>query len=197
MEAWLEHLIKQCILYSLPVLISLTSITIVESRTARRPVPHPFYSIHWTGSWLPFLAAIVFFRGVIIALPQPLQSGSRAAMYRCLTHLTLCMLGFLLYSWSLKYPPLIGSPPLHHWWAKLFMFYNLCMACMHLLPLPGQWLGELLTASKYGAPLSRLSDRQSVGIYTLLAASPLIDLLLGETVIYPVYTLLANMAEAL
>lgn len=194
--AWLEIVIRQIILYGLPVIISLTCITMIEARLLRHSPPHPFYAISWSGTWLPWITSILFTRGVIFAIPQPLLPGARAALYRCLGHALLATAGFLLYSWSLNHQPPTGLPPLHHWWAKLFMFYNLCMACMHLLPLPGQWMGELLLASKYGAPLSMLSDRRwIIGLYTLLAASPLIDLLLGEPVIYPVYAILANMAE--
>ena len=198
MEAWLEIVIRQIILYSLPVIISLTCITMIESRLLRHETPHPFYAISWHGTWLPWIACIIFTRGVIFALPQPLLPGTKAALYRCLGHIALSASGFLLYSWSLNHQPPTGLPPIHHWWSKLFMFYNLCMACMHLLPLPGQWLGELLLASRFGSSLSKLSGRHyTIGIYTLLAASPLIDLLLGEPVIYPIYAKLANMAEAI
>jgi len=170
----------------------------IESRLLRHESPHPFHAISWYGTWLPWIACIIFTRGVIIALPQPLLPSAKAAFYRCLGHISLCIIGFLLYSWSLNHKPPTGLPPIHHWWSKVFMYYNLCMACMHLLPLPGQWLGELLLASKFRAPLSKLSGRrQTIAIYTLLAASPLIDLLLGRPIIYPIYAILANMAGSL
>ncbi len=198
MDAWLEMVIRQIMLYALPVIISLTCVTMIESRLLRHELPHPFYAISWSGTWLPWIASILFTRGVIFSLPQPLLPGAKAALFRCLGHVSLSIIGFFLYSWSLSQQPPTGLPPIHHWWSKVFMFYNLCMASMHLLPLPGQWIGELLLTSKFGALVSKLSDRRySVGIYTLLAASPLVDLILGEQVIYPVYAILANMAEAL
>jgi hypothetical protein len=196
-EIWLENVIRQLIFYSLPVLISLTSVALTESKLTRHSLSHPFYAISWAGSWLPCIAAIFFGRGVIISLPQPLQSGSRAAMYRCLTHLTLCALGFLLYSWSLNHQPPTGLPPLHHWWAKLLMYFNLCMFCLHLLPLPGQWVGELLlNASPKTISAREIITRYQVLIYMPLAASPLLDWMLGSDVIFPIYENLANLASA-
>jgi len=198
MEAWLEMVIRQIMLYALPVIISLTCIAMIESRLLRHQLPHPFYAVSWSGTWLPWIASIIFTRGVIFAIPQPLQSGAKAALYRLLGHTLLSIIGLFLYSWSLHHQPPTGLPPIHHWWAKVFMFFNLCMVCIHLLPLPGQWLGELLLASKFGASLSKFSDnRYTIGIYTLLAASPIADLLLGKPIIYPVYAILANMAESL
>ncbi len=197
MDAWLEIVIRQFILYSLPVLISLTTVSLVESGLIRQPAPHPFYAVSWAGTWLPWMAAIFFTRGIIFALPHPLQRGHRTAIYRCLTHLALCGLGLLLYSWSLRHHSPTGLPPLHHWWAKVFMFYNLCMACLHLLPLPGQWVGESLLYSKFGQALQRgVIRRYQVGIYIILAASPLPDRTIGSGMVFPVYEKLAGLAAA-
>jgi len=195
MESWLENVVRQLILYSLPVLVSLTTVNLLESKLLRIPLPHPFHAIGWSGTWLPWLAAILFTRGTIIALPQPLQAGSRAALCRALGHLLLCGIGFLLYSWSLQQQPPTGLPPLHFWWAKVLMFYNLCMLCLHLLPLPGQWVGEMLLArlpAEIGASIS--SPHGSTVAHAFLAATPLLDLTIGAIVIFPIYEILASHA---
>jgi len=195
MDAWLEIVIRQFILYSIPVLVSLTIVTLIESRLSGQPVPHPFYAIGWSGTWLPWTAAILFTRGIIIALPRPLRSGSRAAAYRSLAHLLLCGAGYLLYNWSLNHPPATGLPPLHHWWAKVLMFYNLCMAGMHLLPLPGQWAGELLLHSRYVTSKQRgIISRYPAFIHAAIAATPLLDGSLGGVVVFPIYEELADLA---
>lgn len=194
MEAWFEILIRQCILYSLPVLISLTLVTLIESKLTRTPVPHPFYALSWHGSWLPALAAIAMHRGVIIALPQPLH-WRHAAWPRMLAHLLLTLIGFVLYSWSLNHQPPTGLPPLHHWWSKVFMFFNLCMAALHLLPLPLQLLGGLLNRhpnTRY--IIQSIQQRQIVWLFTVLAASPLLDWSLGQWLIYPVYEAMSSLA---
>ena len=195
MDAWLEIVIRQFILYSIPVLISLTLVTLIESILSKQPIPHPLFAIGWTGTWLPWAAAILFTRGIIIALPQPLSTGSRAAACRLLAHLLLCGVGFLLYSWSLQHPPAAGLPPLHHWWAKVFMFFNLCMAGMHLVPLPGQWAGELLLNSEKIAQSQRDAINQHrASIHAIIATTPLLDLSVGGVVIFPIYERLANLA---
>lgn len=197
MEAWLEVVIRQFILYSLPLLISLTFVSFIESKLTHQPTPHPFYAISWMGTWLPWVAAILFSRAVIFSLPQPVGAGSRAALYRCLGHIILCITGFLLYSWSLNHQPPTGLPPLHLWWAKVLMFFNLCMVCMHLLPLPGMILGELLLPKPWLSNLMQKNSRHNIALFTLLAASPLTDWLLGGSVIFPIYEQLANLAEVL
>ncbi len=142
MDVWIETVIRQLILYSLPVLISLTFVSFIECKLIAKPAPHPFHAISWMGTWLPWIAAIFFSRAVIFALPRPVESGKHAALYRCSGHIILCITGFLLYCWSLNHQPPTGLPPLHLWWAKILMFFNLCMICMHLLPLPGMYVGE-------------------------------------------------------
>lgn len=197
MEVWLEAVIRQLILYSLPLLISLTFVSFIEVKLTHQETAHPFFAISWTGTWLPWLAAILFSRAVIFSLPQPVGSGSRAALYRCLGHAILCITGFLLYSWSLNHQPSTGLPPLHLWWAKVLMFFNLCMICMHLIPLPGMVLGELLLPKPWLSSLMRKNSRHTIILFTLLAASPLTDWLLGGSVIFPIYEKLANLAESL
>ena len=195
MDAWLEIVVRQFILYSLPVLISLTMVTQIEAKLSKQPIPHPLFAIGWQGTWLPWFASILFTRGIIIALPQPLSTGSRAALYRLLAHLLLSAVGFLLYGWSLQHPPATGLPPLHHWWAKVLMFFNLCMAGMHLVPLPGQWAGELLLNSRQITPLQRdiISQHRAL-IHALIAATPLLDWSVGGVIIFPIYEKLANLA---
>lgn len=195
MDGWLEIVLRQFILYSIPVLISLTLVTLLESALSKKPIPHPFFAIGWAGTWFPWVASTLFTRGIIIALPQPLTTGSGSALLRLLAHIILCGIGYLLYSWSLNHPPATGLPPLHHWWAKLFMFFNLCMAGMHLLPLPGQWAGELLLNSKWVSEIQRQIIHQHPAlIHALMAATPLLDWSVGGIVIFPVYEKLSNLA---
>ncbi|MES0371036.1 MAG: hypothetical protein ABUK11_02050 [Mariprofundaceae bacterium] len=197
MEIWLEAVIRQLILYSLPLLISLTFVSFIESKLTHQETAHPFFAISWMGTWLPLLAAILFSRAVIFSLPQPVASGSRAALYRCLGHIILCSTGFLLYSWSLNHQPSTGLPPLHLWWGKVLMFFNLCMACLHLVPLPGMLMGELILPRQWLSILTQNNSRHTITLFTLLAASPLTDWLLGSPVIFPIYEQLANLAETL
>ncbi|HKI62188.1 MAG TPA: hypothetical protein VKA31_07830 [Mariprofundaceae bacterium] len=198
MEAWLSIVLRQLILYSLPVLISLTLISLLESRLIRKPLPHAFFSVSWRGTWLPLLASIVMHRGMIIAPARPLQHGCRAAAIRLAGHLALTALGFLLFAWSLHHQAPVGLPPLHHWWAKVLMFYNLCMAALHLLPLPGQLVGESIAAFPAGQRLARhISDSMALIILTVLAATPLLDWILGGLIVFPVYAMLSGLADHL
>lgn len=195
MDIWFENVIRQLILYSLPVLISLTFVSLLESKLTRTNTTHPFHAVSWAGTWLPWLTSILFGRGIIISLSQPLNTGARAAAIRFLIHLLLCGIGFLLYSWSLSHQPPTGLPPLHHWWAKVFMFFNLCMACMHLVPLPGQWTGELLLGSRWiSKEHCEVIHQHPAFIHAALAATPLLDWSVGAIVIFPVYEQLANLA---
>ncbi len=195
MDEWLNIVLRQLILYSLPVLISLTLVVLLESRFSKTPIPHPFYAILWRGTWLPLLASLAFHRGIIIALPKPLASGVKIATLRCIAHCLLCLLGFLLFSWSLAHSLPSGLPPLHHWWAKVLMFFNLCMACLHLLPLPGLLAGECLLSSRWGHIIpSYFNLKHGWVILTLLAASPLLDILLGAVVVFPIYESMSSFA---
>jgi len=195
MDEWLNIVIRQLILYSLPVLVSLTVVVLLETRLSKTPVPYPFFAVAWRGTWLPLLAALVFHRGIIIALPNSLSSSVKTATLRCLAHCLLCLLGFALFSWSLAHSAPTGLPPLHHWWAKVLMFFNLCMACLHLLPLPGLLAGELLRASRWGGIISPCFKLKYGWIaLTLLAASPMLDLLLGASVVFPIYESMSSLA---
>jgi len=195
MGEWLEIVIRQLILYSLPVLISLTLVVLAESRLTRTDIPHPFFAIYWRGAWLPLLASMAFHRGIIIALPNSLTSGVKTATVRLLAHVLLCIVGFILFSWSLHHQAPTGLPPLHHWWAKVLMFFNLCMACLHLLPLPGQLVGECLMKSPAGHVISRYcKPRHTWLVMTVLAASPLLDYILGRTIVYKVYESMSGLA---
>ncbi|MDQ6981783.1 MAG: hypothetical protein Q9M08_02085 [Mariprofundus sp.] len=197
MAEWLTILIRQLILYSLPVLISLTLVVLLESRLTRTTIPHPFFAVFWRGTWCPLLASMAFHRGIIIALPNLLMSGIKPAAIRFIGHCLLCLLGFVLFSWSLAHQAPTGLPPLHHWWAKVLMFFNLCMACLHLLPLPGLLVGECLINSSAGNIIRRYaSNNYNWLVIAALAASPLLDVLLGATVVFPVYEFLSNQAQA-
>ena len=195
MDEWLTILIRQLILYSLPVLISLTLVVLAESRFTGNTIPHPFFAISWRGAWLPLLASMAFHRGIIIALPNLLTPGVKSATVRLLTHAMLCGLGFVLFSWSLQHQAPTGLPPLHHWWAKVLMFFNLCMAGLHLLPLPGQLVGECLMKTRVRYPVHHyLNPQYGWLVMAALAASPFLDVALGTTVIFPVYESLSNLA---
>jgi len=201
MDEWLNIVTRQLIIYSLPVLISLTLVVLMEARLRATTIPHPFFSIAWRGTWLPLLAALAWHRGIIIALPSPLPnsqpSGVKTSIIRCLAHALLCLLGFLLFSWSLAHPIDTGLPPLTHWWAKVLMFFNLCMLCLHLLPVPGMLAGECLLASRWGNNIRHhtfCKHQHSWIILTLLAASPLLDIVLGSLVIFPIYESMSNAA---
>lgn len=199
MDTWLHIALRQLILYSLPVVISLSAAGLMEALCLpRQKRPHAFFALAWHGAWLPLAAAIAMGRAFIIALPRPLATGFRAAASRLAAHALLCLIGFMLYAWSLNQQPPAGLPPLHHWWAKVLMFFNLCMLALHLLPLPGQWLGEYLLATPLARTLRpRLTDGVVAGLYALIAASPLLDLLLGRYVIFPLYGHMASAAARL
>jgi hypothetical protein len=198
MDSWFEIIIRQLILYSLPVLISLSCISMIEGRLLKKTVPHPFYAISWRGAWLPLLASLAFHRGIIIALPKSLQRSFKSAALHFATHVALCLLGFLLYIWSLSQPAPAGLPPVHHWWAKVLMFFNLCMACLHLLPLPGLLVGQALSETKAAAYFSAfLNEQHGLLILILLAASPLLDLALGGGIVFPIYESLSSLARSL
>jgi len=196
MDEWLTIVMRLLILYSLPVLISLTLVVFAESRMTGASIPHPFFAIFWRGTWLPLLASMAFHRGIIIALPNSMTSGVKTAMIRFIAHILLCLLGFLLFGWSLAHQAPTGLPPLHHWWAKVLMFFNLCMACLHLLPLPGLLVGECLMKSSVARKFYRYFNRDySWLLITILAASPLLDMMLGSMLVFPIYESLSNLAD--
>ncbi len=199
MDTWLHVVIQQITLYLLPVVISMTMVCWLERRFCQQVIPHPFYSVVWKGTWFPFLASIAFTRAVIVCSARPLAHGLYAAWIRFLSHAFLTLVGFLLYSWSLAHLAPVGLPPIHHWWAKVFMFFNLCMLGMHLLPLPNLWMGEYLM--RYQGSIKAvqwyaqwLTETRMLWLMTLLVASPLLDMLLGTWLIYPIYGELTTWA---
>jgi len=194
MDEWLNIIVRQLILYSLPVVVSLTLVSLLEARSIRRTLPHPFYAIAWKGTWVPMLAALCFHRGIIIALPNAMQPGPKTASVRFLSHLLLFIIGFLLFTWSTAHQAPAGLPPLHYWWAKVLMFFNLCMAGMHLLPLPLMLAGECLKKAGISSYLSSLPITYSWLLVAALAASPLLDILLGNYVVFPVYEAVSSFA---
>ncbi len=198
MEVWLTIVLRQLILYSLPVLISLTLISLLESRLTKTTLPHSFFAIGGRESWLPMLASLALHRGIIIAPPRPVCFGYQAAGIRFIGHLMLCTIGFVLYAWSLQHPPPAGLPPLHHWWAKVLMFFNLCMAAMHTLPLPHMLVGECLMRLPCMPRFAmHLHEQRTLLLMTVLAASPVLDWLLGGLLVFPVYEELSILAHHL
>jgi len=199
-EAWLEIVIRQIILYSLPMLISLSVVGMLEARLISKPMPHAFYPLSWRAAWLPLLASIMFQRAVIFSLPRYAHPGLHAAAARLAGHVLLCALGFLLYAWSLGHPAAMGLPPLHHWWAKVLMFFNLCMLFLHLLPLPGMLFGEWVLPrlarrwTSFAILLKPSASGVILWLWVLLAASPLPDAILGAYGIFPVYAQMATWA---
>ena len=117
---------------------------------------------------------------------------------RLIGHALLCIIGFVLYAWSLAHQAPSGLPPLHHWWAKVLMYFNLCMVALHLLPLPLLLIGELFARNPRLRALSP-GRRRSLSwlALTLFVATPLLDLSLGAVVIYPVYEWLSSVAVQL
>jgi len=201
MDEWLYIVIRQMALYILPVMISLTLVSMAEKRYTQQPKPHPFFAIAWRGTWWPFLASIFLTRGVIFALPQCLEVGLKAAQIRFVAHLLLTCIGFFFYTFALSQQAPTGLPPLHHWWAKVFMFFNLCMLGIHLLPLPGLVCGEWLIAQRHRYSWLQkyaqvLTETRYLWLITLLAASPLIDISIGSIIIFPVYEQLASLAPS-
>ena len=198
MEAWLAIVIRQITLYILPIIISLTVVSFIESQLTKKASPHAFFSFTSKATWWPFLASIAFTRGIIFALPQT-SSGLYATWIRFLAHLILCIVGFAIYAWALTHQAPTGLPPLHHWWAKILMYFNLCMLGIHLLPLPNLLMGELL--ARYTAKnlalqwwMRWLNNQRALWMITLLAASPLIDIIIGGSIVFPIYKQLAMMA---
>ncbi len=198
MEAWLAIVVRQTILYSLPVVVSLSVVGTVEAMALRRHTAPPAFphNLAWQGAWLPLAASIAFGRALIIALPRPVDAGVPAALFRLMAHLGLCLIGWLLYALALAHTPPVGPPPLHQWWAKVLMFFNLCMTCLHLLPLPGMLTGEYLLTR---TPLRRLRgwlEPRVVWVITALAATPLLDIFPGH-ITFRLYEVLVNQASGL
>ncbi len=188
--ASMQNFTHQLILYSLPVLLSLTTIGAIEGRYQQKD----FASVHafaWKGCFFPLLISLLFARAVIIALPQALKQNLTHAWLRFLLHGGLALLGFALYAWSLAHQPETGLPPLHLWWAKVLMYFNLCMMVLHILPLPNMIMGEWLRQHR---PAWFRWQEHSLWLWLFLAASPLLDACLGVYLIYPIYGSLASWA---
>ena len=189
-----EIVVRQAMLYSFPLLFTLTVIPMLEARYFK-VAPQWF----WHGAWLPFVVSIVFLRGMIIGLPKPQRQGLQAALLRFGLHTVLCLLGFILYTWALQHAPPTGLPPLHHWWAKVLMYLNLCLMGLHLLPLPSMVMGELLfyfSPLKIFAPWLRSRTFFILIPILVLLVTPLLDILLGGNIVFPVYEQLASWATA-
>lgn len=197
MEAWFDHVVRQVMLYGLPVLISLTFVPYFEHAMQHQKQRFAM-RFFWHGAWLPLAASLIFSRALIVALPMPVQHGIRAAGVRFFGHFILCVFGFLFYQWALAHPPLAGLPPLYHWWAKVLMYFNLCVLALHVLPLPTLWMGEWLYRRSCFASYWEticLQPKFGVWLLMLLAASPLLDIVLGGVLVFPAYEYLATLAE--
>jgi len=197
MEEWFTHIIRQLMLYSLPLLITLTSVALFEHHFFNKSNRITF-NIGSITVWLPLMASILFSRAIIFALPQQTGNGVRFALVRLLAHTLLCGTGLILYIWASAHSPAFGLPPLHFWWAKVLMYLNLCLMALHLLPLPHFVLGELILKvyrRSFVADMLRNFPHITVVSLSIIAASPLLDMFLGAAVIFPIYEQLASFAE--
>jgi len=193
MEAWLAYAIRQIILYSLPVVVSLTVVDWLECRLTKSESPtNPFHALCTYSAWALPLAAIAVHQPVILALGKPVRTGVKAAVSRFSAHLFLTIIGFALYAWALAHQPPTGLPPLHQWWAKVLMYFNLCVVMVHLLPLPELLIGEIVRRYIHLPAIPRLTLMALV----ILSITPLLDWLIGQPLIYPVYEMLARQASA-
>jgi len=194
MEAWLEYAIRQIILYSLPVIISLTVTGWIERHlTKSKPPANPFHALCTYSAWALPLIAIVVHQPVILALGKPVHSTLKATVARFSTHLLLAAIGFALYAWGLAHQPPAGVPPLHQWWAKVLMYFNLCVVMVHLLPLPELLMGKIVQRYIHLPAIPHLT----VITLVILSITPLLNWLIGQPLIYPVYEELAKQASSL
>ncbi len=194
MEAWLTYAIWQIILYSLPVMISVTMAGWAEcSLTKSEPPANPFHALSAYSAWALPMIAIAVHQPVILSLGRPAHPTLKATLARFCAHLLLMILGFVLYAWSLAHRPPAGLPPLHQWWAKVLMYFNLCVVMVHLLPLPELLMGKIV--QRY----IRLPAIPQITVITLvvLSITPLLNWLIGQPLIYPVYEALAKQASLL
>ena len=185
-------ILRQMMLYSFPLLLTLTTVPVLEAYILKRKP-----SLMWHGAWLPFIVSILFSRAVIVGLPKPQGLGLYAAAIRFAIHAGLCLIGFLLYTWALQHAPPTGLPPLHHWWAKVLMYLNLCLMGLHFLPLPSMVMGELVLRIKPLRPFSLWFQSHDKFIWVpllILLVTPLLDMFLGGVIIFPVYEFLASLA---
>jgi len=194
MEAWLEYAIRQIILYSIPVVVSLTVVGWIETRlTGSEPPANPFHALTAYSAWALPLIAIAVHQPVILAFGRPVQTSLKAATARFSVHLLLTALGLAFYGWALASQPPTGMPPLHQWWAKVLMYFNLCVVMAHLLPLPGLLMGEIVQRYVRLPAIPHLT----LIVLSVLTITPLLNGLIGQPLIYPVYEELARQASAL
>ncbi|MDX8388720.1 MAG: hypothetical protein R8M46_09365 [Ghiorsea sp.] len=183
-------------LYSLPLAITLTTVVLLERHFLQKNNVESA-TFTWLGTWLPLVLTILFSRAIIFALPKPQTQGLYGALLRFAAHTLLCFAGWLLYTWAIAHSPLAGLPPLHHWWAKVLMYLNLCLMVLHVLPLPNQIVGELIRYFYKPDWLKNLFSGQShVPLYALclISVSPFLDNWLGGPIVFPIYELLASLA---
>jgi len=198
MEGWLEYVIRQIILYSLPVVISLTVAGWIERHlTKSEPPANPFHALCAYSAWALPLIAIAVHQPVILALGKPVRPTLKAAASRFSAHLLLMAIGFALYTWALAHQPPTGLPPLHQWWAKVLMYFNLCIVIVHLLPLPGLLMGEIVQRYiPFSIPFPAIPHLTVITL-VILSITPLLNWLIGQPLIYPVYEELAKQASAI
>jgi len=187
LEIGLESILRQVILYSLPVIISISVIGMVQHRKDNTAA---FDVFAWHGSYLPIFIGIFLHRGVLVALPRMHQPSISQSTKHVLTHVVLCITGYVLYQWTIPNGNNYGLPPLHHWWAKVLMFYNLCMIFLHLLPLPNLFMGEVLL--HYNPQYATRYRKHGLTILCLVIAFTFIDISLGTWLIYPIYEHMAQ-----
>jgi len=194
MEGWLEYAIRQIILYSLPVVISLTVAGWIECRlTKSEPPANPFHALCAYSAWALPLLAIAIHQPVILALGKPVHPTLKATVARFSAHLLLMAIGFALYAWALAHQPPTGLPPLHQWWAKVLMYFNLCIIMVHALPLPELLTGKIVQRYVHLPAIPHLT----VIVLVILSITPLLNWLIGQPLIYPVYEELAKQASAI
>lgn len=191
MASWMEIVLRQVILYSLPVAITLTLLQLQDGEEK------PQRGFDWGGFLIPMATAIAFHRAVIVALPRPGREGIRPAIMRMFMHGVLAVLGWMLFTLNLRYMGSAGTPSLWHWWIKVFMFFNLCMTVMHILPLPGMLVGECLLRMRPLASRRRPFYAHWPWLVGAIAASPLLDLLPGRLLIFPIYDQISRLAVKL
>jgi len=198
MGQYTEYAIRQIILYSLPVVISLTVTGWIERHlTKSEPPTNPFHALNTYSAWALPLIAIAVHQPVILALGKPVHSTLKATVVRFSAHLLLMLLGFALYTWALAHQPPTGLPPLHQWWAKVLMYFNLCIVMVHLLPLPGLLVGEIVQRYiPFSIPFPTI-PHLTVIVLVILSITPLLNWLIGQPLIYPVYEELAKQASSL
>jgi len=187
----MEYIIRQIILYSLPVVISLTVTGWIERRlTKSEPPANPFHALNTYSAWALPLIAIAVHQPVILALGKPVDTNLKAVASRFSAHLLLAVVGFALYTWALAHQSPTGLPPLHQWWAKVLMYFNLCVVMAHLLPLPELLVGEIVQRYIRLPAIPHLT----LIVLLVLSVTPILNWLIGQPLVYPLYEELAKQA---